>query len=217
MPSISEIPHCAPWLDELSVCTRPSHTELFYRGCRACMLHTFSLYDGIVPLRLEKLYDLLWLGAWVSTHLQADVDCSTGTVPLIHEQIYDLTWLDDLSAGTSPFSSSRCWLFHRAASSTLFTKQISWDIPIISEKTYALAWLIGLSAWVSVSTLFQADVDCSTELHPPHFYFLASWRCPFNTRKNLICHGWMTWAPAPLLIQMLTVLQCCILRIFYLL
>ncbi len=73
----------------------------------ACSI-LFSLYDEVVPLILEKLYDLIWLGAWVSTHLQADVDCSTGTVSLIHEKIYYLTWLDDLSEGTSPFSSSRC-------------------------------------------------------------------------------------------------------------
>ncbi len=140
----------------------------------ACMVHTFSLYDGIVPLILEKLYDLIWLGAGVSTHLQADVNCSTRTVSLIHEKIYDLTWLDNLNVGTSPLLliqmlivppgcilhtfyqinrlkrpfnfrenlcfgmvdwalwvgfrfrlfSGRCWLFHRAASSTLLLSSL---------------------------------------------------------------------------------------------
>ncbi len=118
---------------------------------------------------------MIWYG-WVrgvSSHLQADVDCSTGTVPLIHEKIYDLTWLDDLSVAPAPsphpdvdcstglhpphsllnkspgypfnfrenicfgmvdwalwvgfrflLFSGRCWLFRRAASSTLLLSSL---------------------------------------------------------------------------------------------
>ncbi len=153
----------------------------------------------------------------VSSHRQADVDCSTGTVPLIREKIYDLPWLDDPSIGTSPLLLIQMLIVPPGCIlHTLY--QINLLRYPFNFRENICFGMVDWALWVGFRFLLfsgrcwlfhraASSTLLLSSLMTPSLYYAKKYDLPWLID--------LSNRPLPL-IQMSTVLQRCILHIFYL-